>query len=315
MNVPSRARFLAAAAGLGAVSASPALAQSETHISVIAVPIDISAAPFFALDEGIFKKHGLDAEVSQLGNGAQVLAAVVAGKVDFGAGGTASVALAHERGLPVVMVAPSGAYSSAIRSHGLVVPADSPIRSPKDLNGKTIATAGLKTIGDVALHAWFAKNGVDAAGVKLIEMPYGTMLASLSGAKVDAADLEVPYLDMALAQGARFVANVFDAIAPEWIEGAFFCTLDYAKAHPDVVRRFGDAIAEAGVWAKNNPAEAWNILDKYTKTTTPPGRPHVVFPERLRAADIQRRSTPWRSTACCRRRSRRKSCLPPGTGD
>ena len=315
MNVPSRARFLATGVALGTMRASAASAQSLTHISVIAVPIDISAAPFYALDEGIFKKHGLDAEVSQLGNGAQVLAALVAGKVDFGAGGTASVALAHERGLPIVMVAPSGAYSSAIRSHGLVVPADSPIRNPKDLNGKTIATAGLKTLGDVALHAWFAKTGVDAASVKLIEMPYGTMLASLSGGRVDAADLEVPYLDLALSQGARFMANVFDAIAPEWIEGAFFCTLDYAKAHPDVVKRFGDAIAEAGVWAKNNPAEAWKVLDKYTKTTTPPGRPHVVFPERLRAADIQPAIDAMAKYGLLQKAFPAKELFAPGVGD
>jgi hypothetical protein len=41
------------------------------------------------------------------------------------------------------------------------------------------------------------------------------------------------------------------------------------------------------VWGNRNPAEAWKILDKYAKTTTPPDRSHVRYTDRLRASDIQ----------------------------
>jgi NitT/TauT family transport system substrate-binding protein len=285
----TRRAFIAAGAAtaLAGMGQSAVLGQTETKIRVIGVPIDVSAEPYYAKEQGFFKRVGLDAEISTLGNGAQIIAALVGGKVDFGAGGTTSIALAHERGLPIAAVAPAGSYSATLRSHGLVVAADSPIREPKDFLNKTIATAGLKTLGDVALHAWFDKNGLDVAGLKLIEMPYGTMASALAAGRIDGADLEEPYLSAALASGARFVANVFDAIAPQWVEGAYFCTTSYAKTHPDIVRKFADAIAMAATWANRNPVDAWKVLDKYANTTTQTTRQHVLYTERLHVADLQ----------------------------
>jgi NitT/TauT family transport system substrate-binding protein len=272
---------------LGQAAGEPLAAQTLTKIRVIAVPIDISAAAYYAQDKGFFKQVGLDAEVSSMGNGAQVIAALVGGQIEFGSGGTTSVALAHERGLPIVMVAPAGSYSVKVRSHGMVVAPNSPIKGPKDLAGKTVALAGLKTLGDVAVHAWLTKNGVEATSIKFIEMPYTAMFPAVLSGRVDAADLEEPYLSPALAQGGRSIGNVFDAIAPQWVEGAYFTTESYAKAHPDVVKKFADAIALAGAWANKNPVEAWKVLDKYTNTSTPPERQHVVYTERLRASEIQ----------------------------
>lgn len=288
MNTTRHGFILGATVGaLGATMPRAAQAQPATQIRIVGVPIDVSAPPYYALEEGFFKKVGLDAQISSLGNGAQIIAALVGGQMDFGAGGTSSVALAHEQGIPLAVVAPSGAYSVSIHSHGLVVAPGSTIRAPRDITGKTIATAGLKTIADVALHAWFSKNGVDAASVKLVEIPYGAMMPALLAGRVDAVDLEEPYLAAALAQGGRFFANVFDAIAPEWVEGAFFCTEDYAKAHPDVVRKFADAIAMAANWGNHHPVEAWNVLNKYAKSATPTSMPHCLYPERLRASDFQ----------------------------
>lgn len=281
-----RRRFVLGAAG-AAAAPGLVLAQSPPHIRVVTVPIDISALPFYALDEGIFKKVGLEVEVSTLGSGAQVVAAVVGGTIDFGSGGTTSIALAHEQGIPLVIVAPAGSYTNAARPHGLVLPPDSPVRTPRDLVGKTIANAGLKTIVDVALRAWLDKNGVDPTSVKLLEMPFGAMTPALAAGRIDAADLEEPFLSGALAAGMRFFANVMDAIAPQWVEGAYFCTADYAKAHPDIVRKFADAMAMAARWGNQHPAEAWKIIDKYSHTTTPPGRRHVLYTEHLRAADFQ----------------------------
>lgn len=288
MNMPRRT---ALAAGFGALAAAaagvPAAAQTETKITVLNVPVDVSAMPYYALDKGFFQKRGLSVEIAAMGNTAQIISALVSGSAQFGAGSTTGVAQARERGIVIDMVAPAGIYTSAVRSHGLIVRADSPIHSAHDLVGKTVAIAGLKSIAEVALDAYLDKNGVEPSSVKTIELAYGVMIPGVAAGRIDAASIEAPFLDEALAQGMRSIANVYDAIAPQWVVGAFYATDDYVKAHPDIVKKYAAAIDEAADWGNRNPVEAWKILDKYAKTTTPPDRQHVRYTDRLRASDIQ----------------------------
>lgn len=279
----------AASASLGLALPRTAAAQTLTKVRAVGVPIDVSAEPFYALDQGFFQKVGLDVEVSSLGNGSQIMAALVGGQVEFGAGGTTTICIGREKGLPIVIVAPAGAYSSKIRSHGMVVRADSPIRSARDLEGKNVAVATLTAgIADVALRAYFAREGADFSKIHELEIPYGAQAAALLSGRVDAIDLEEPYLTRALAEpNTRFMANVFDAIAPVWVEGAYFTSESYAKANPDVVRKFADAIAMAAAWANKNGPAAWDVLDKYAKTQSVRTQPHAYYPERLRVSDFQ----------------------------
>jgi len=94
-------------------------------------------------------------------------------------------------------------------------------------------------------------------------------------------------LSAALAEDARPLASIFAAIAPEWMEGAFFCTADYAKAHPDIVRKFVEVIAQSAVWANSHHDETAKILAKYTKIAPSPTMNRVIYKERLNAADLQ----------------------------
>jgi NitT/TauT family transport system substrate-binding protein len=262
-------------------------AQGLTQIRIISVPIDVAAEPYYAVEQGFFKKAGLDAEISSLANGPAIIAALVAGSADFGTGGTVSIATAHEKGIPLVVVAPAGFYSSKTPSEQLVVAKTSTIAQPKDLNGKTIAVSGLKTIAEAGLHAWADKNGVNFSSLKLIEMPNGAMDAALAAGRVDAADLSEPALSTALAADARPFASVFSAIAPEWMEGAFFCTADYAKAHPDIVRKFSEVMAQSAAWANAHRDDTAKILAKYTKSPPLPGTGRVSYKSRLELSDLQ----------------------------
>src|ERR1700735_3614743 len=86
--------------------------QTLPHVRVAAIPIDVGALSYYADKQGYFKKHGLDVEIIQGGTGAAIAAAVVGGSIDIGDGNTTTLATGHERGVPFVLAAPSGAYSS-----------------------------------------------------------------------------------------------------------------------------------------------------------------------------------------------------------
>src|SRR6185312_1117605 len=105
--------------------------------------------------------------------------------------------------------------------------------------------------------------------------------------RIDVALIEEPVLSATLAEHGRLLATGYNAMSNQFCEAAWFCTADYAKAHPDVVRKFADAMAQTAAWENKNPAASAKILEKYSKATLPPGVHRCFYPERLRASDFQ----------------------------
>lgn len=263
------------------------LDAQTAKLRVAAIPIDISGASIYAVEMGFFKKHGLDVDLTVGGSGPAVAAAVIGGSLDIGSGNSTSLATGHERGVPLVLVAPSGAYSAKNPSGELLVLKTSPLKAPKDLVGKTVGIGNIRAISEVAMRAWLDQNGVDNNAVKFVEIPFSQMGGALTAGRVDAVLPEEPALSAVLANGdSRRIGLPNSAIAALWVEGGYFCTLEFAKAHPDIVKNFADAIAETDAWANKNHDATAKILAKYGLTVTPQMH-RVFYPERLHAADLQ----------------------------
>jgi len=285
----NRHRLLTLLASTAAVplASHPALAQSLIPITVATTPIDIGAQPFYAVDEGFFKANGLAADIQIISNGAAIASAVLGGAVDIAQSNIVSLALAHERGLDVVAIAPAGLYSSKEPTSALLVRASSPYHTAKDLNGKVIACNGLQNISQIGPEAWLDKNGGDASSYKFIDMPFPDMLAALATDRVSAALVAEPVLSDALKQGNRVLGNAYDGIAPTFLIGAWFTTGAWAKAHPDVVRRFQKAMYASAVWANKNHAASAESLTRATKIAVVPGMRRATYGEKLDPALIQ----------------------------
>ena len=61
---------------------------------------------------------------------------------------------AFARGLPIKLVAPSSLYLSDHADSLLLVRADSPIRTARDLNGKILGVDSLNDVYTLATRAW-----------------------------------------------------------------------------------------------------------------------------------------------------------------
>jgi len=93
---------------------------------------------------GIFQKHGLTLEILYTDGAGQTMQAVIAGSADIGVSvGTFGVFGAYAKGAPIRII---GAESTGEDAYWFVR-ADSPIKSMKDMNGRTIAfsTVGAST--------------------------------------------------------------------------------------------------------------------------------------------------------------------------
>jgi NitT/TauT family transport system substrate-binding protein len=213
---------------------------------------------------------------------------VISGALDVAQANIASLAAAHEAGLDVVIIAPAGQYSSKVPTTALVVAKNSPIRTAKDLNGKTLAGNGLKNITQVGAFAWMDKNGGDTSTTKFVEIPFPDMPGALTAGRIDAAVIAEPELSAALAKGdVRVLANCYDAIASDFMIGAWFTTGSWAKAHPDLVKRFSKAMSQTADWANKNQAASGELLTKYTKIEVAPNMKRAVYADKLTPALVQ----------------------------
>jgi NitT/TauT family transport system substrate-binding protein len=261
---------------------------AQTPITVRVVTSPAGPQPFYAKDLGLFKKAGLDVSVSIVSNGAAVSSAIMGGTFDLGFSNITTLAMAHEKGFPFVIVAPAGLYSSKSPTSVCAVAKDSPIKTAKDLAGKTIGLTGLINTARVGLNAWLEKNGVDVSSIKYVEIPYSQMGPALSAGRIDAGVLIDPFLHEALTAGqARILANCYDAIAPTFLLSAFFSTSDFAAAHPEIIKKFVAVMAETARWANLHRRESAQILEKWTNGHVLPGTAPDVFADRLSATQVQ----------------------------
>jgi len=269
--------------------AAPVVAQTApTTVHVAAIPVDVAGNLYYALDRGLFRQAGLDVQITTLSSTAATTQAVATGAVDFGTTNLVSIALAHEKGIPIVIVAPAGGTSIAAPLEGILVATASPIKTAKDLEGKTIITSVLRNGLTIETAAWMEKNGGDYRSLKWIEAPNPTSAALVASGRVDATTLAEPFLSAALAGGdVRLLAPLGAEIAPVTIVGGYITSRDYAAAHPDVVRKFRAALMEGGRWANGHRAEAAAIMLAYSKQTPSPTAHHAVFLETFSAGQLQ----------------------------
>jgi NitT/TauT family transport system substrate-binding protein len=267
--------------------ASAARAQT-TVLSIASIPIDATAAVWYAADRGDFTKSGLVTAIQVMNNGGAIASAVASGAVDIGASNIVSLAEAHMRGVPFVIVAPAAVYSSAAPTSVLMVASNSPIKTARDLNGKTIGVTGLKTISQFAPMARIDQHGGNSAGAQYIEIPPSGLTAALSQGRVDAACMLEPFVSLARAN-ARVLANCFDAVGSRFLLAVYFTTQTWASKNQETLRRFQLAVHDAELWANTNNDKSVAILEKYTNISADVARSMVraTYPDALTEALIQ----------------------------
>jgi ABC-type nitrate/sulfonate/bicarbonate transport system substrate-binding protein len=247
-------------------AAEPAGAQTSPVLRLACFPTDSYGEAYYAQDMGFFKEHGISVEFVVNNAGAVALAALAGNGVDIGVANPVSIAQAYVKGVPISVFAGGGLYTATSPATLLVVPKNSPLQKPKDLEGKTIGLPGLGDQLQAATIVWLQKNGADPAKVKFIELnPPTVILGALAQGRVDAATPPEPIMTQSLQSDARIFGDPFAAIAPRFFIGLWVARTDWLKANPEVARRFADAIYEAARWANTHHDESAAILAKYAK--------------------------------------------------
>lgn len=265
-------------------------AAAQARIQIGCTATSDCASAMVAVDEGIFKKHGLDAEMTPIGINSNIPAAILSNSIQIG-GPTATVFLqAVDGGLDLVAVA--GASTMNPASNGNItafVRNGITIKEPKDFVGKKVGAPGLNAFLHVLFVKWLVEKGVDPKSVNFVEVTFPTMADIIKSGGVDAVLTAEPFVTRMTnaglgSVGARYAVElarndpiIFYAASREW-----------AEKNTDTIKKFREAIAEAAQIVNSEPEKAFASIAKFTKQplelvkATPPNRSEPVLkPEQL----------------------------------
>ncbi|HXP92944.1 MAG TPA: ABC transporter substrate-binding protein [Candidatus Binatia bacterium] len=262
-----------------------------TLVRVGAATDDQSKPVLYAQQAGLFAKAGLNVQVVPLnGGGAAIAAAVSGGSLDIGKANTLLLITAHSRNLPFTAIAPGVITGASDHAAALIVPANSPLKTGRDFNGKTVGVTSLVTIELLATRTFIDRNGGDSSTVKFVEVAPSTSLAAMDQGRIDGASILEPALSQALSTGrVRVFAYTYSAIAPRFDGADWFTTTDFAGKHRDVVAKFARVMHDANVYVAAHETETNPLVAAYAgiDLATLSNMHHVERPTYLNPAYIQ----------------------------
>jgi NitT/TauT family transport system substrate-binding protein len=202
---------------------------------------------FLAQDKGYFKEEGLDVTIDQGEGSAASIPKVAAGAYQAGFGDiNALVDLASRRPAD----APVGVYMLYNPPpFTLVVKSDSPIRTPKDLEGKTVG--GPANDGALKLFPAFAKIArIDAAKVNITNMAPNLREQMLSRGQIDAGfgyvttvSFSAKGMGLDPAKDLRFIR--YGDYGMDLYSNTVFFSKSFVKENPRAVAGFVKALNRA----------------------------------------------------------------------
>lgn len=233
----------------------------------------------YGVQEGFFKERDLDVKVTPSQGGATVVPAVVSGDSDIAGSNLVSVLLAQGKDIPVKIVAP-GTFVRGKRSQdfsAILAAGDGDIRSPKDLEGKTLAVNTLKNVAELAAKASLAKQGVDVSEIELAEVDFPDMNGALAEGRVDAAFQIEPFVSLALKEGHRVIDRPYVGTKPGLQIGCYFTSEQYLSQNEDVVERFREGVADTAAAIAEDPAAFREFLPEASEIP-PPAAQKAILP-------------------------------------
>jgi NitT/TauT family transport system substrate-binding protein len=240
-------------------------------------PVMPSSNIIIASRGGFFKTAGLDVQHKLLGSSDLIRSGLISGDIEIATMSTDTLARAHAAGFDWKLLYPADIYDSRFADAALVVRADSPIASAKDLEGKTVAVA-TGSVSEAAFRAYLRANGADVSRVKIVEYPFAQIVGALQSKQIDAAHLIEPSLSTAVNKGiAKVLYNHLDMVRPRYLVSSVVAKGSWIDANPEKAKRFVEAMTASTKFVLEHPADALPLLSAETKID--PAVLSTIFPK------------------------------------
>lgn len=222
---------------------------------------------YVAFDKGYYKQEGIDLNFLRGQGSIDAVKKVASGAATIGFADAGAVALARSNdGIPVKLIA----IVYATPPQAIFALADSGMKVPKDLEGKTLADSAFSAI-PIIFGAYAKAAGIDAKKVKWITAEVSTLPSLLATGRVDGIGqftVGEPLLADAV-KPKKLVRFAYKDGGLDYYGNGIVATEQTIKDNPELVKGFVRATLKGMRDAFANPAEAGEIMHKYHKEISP----------------------------------------------
>ena len=247
--------------------ALPPVARGQERLKIAYSSADASNTVWFtALDSGMYKKYGLEAELIFIQSSTMSVSTVVSGDVQVANASGGAVASAALGGANLVMTA---CYINTL-PYELIVQEN--VKSVEDLKGKSVGISRVGSASDVAARVLIKGLGLEPVkDVPILQVGGPTeRAAAFRGGRI--VGFPAPPGTIHLAKGMPHRVMISTADFQKRYEFPYICsttTKSYLASHRDTMRRLTMALIEATHFLKTHKEETKKFIAKYTRQDNP----------------------------------------------
>ena len=248
--------FLSTVLGFFLLCPCPSIALDRVRVGLSSISAT-SGSIWVAEEKGLFKKHGIDAEVIVIGGGSsQVVSSLIAGEIQFSVGGGDAVVRSALRGADTVLVA--SPLSTGLQRL-MVRPG---IKTPPELKGKKIGITRFGSASHWVLQLFLRKWGMRSEEVQMVQLGSSpAMLATLDREGIDGAVFTLPTFFLAEDRGYRILADPVD-MEIYYLQNSVDSSKTFLRQKRDQAVRFVKGICEGLAYFKKHKTESIEVLRK-----------------------------------------------------
>src|SRR6266446_2589579 len=256
-----RREFLKLSLGSAATAALSSRARAQAGIKEIRVGYQKTGVLVITRQQAILEKHFAAKQVSikwiEFTSGPPLLEAMSTSSVDLGAVGDTPPIFAQAANANIVYVA----GSPITNGQGILVPANSGIRTIADLRGKRIGFAKGTSAHNV-LIATLEKAGLTYEDITPVYLSPPDAGPAFANGSIEAWAIWDPYFAIGeKRQNGRILVNAVEVAKTNTF---YLANRDFANTYVKETREVIDGLAEAARWAEANRAEVASALAAVT---------------------------------------------------
>ena len=256
-----RREFLKLSLGTAALAALSQQARAQAGVREIRIGYQKNGVLVIARQQAALEKHfapqGIAVKWVEFSSGPPMLEAMNVGSVDYGAVGDSPPIFAQSAGAAIVYAA----GQPITNGQGILVPANSSIRSIADLKGKRVGFTKGSSAHNVTVQT-LEKAGLSYADITPVYLTPPDAGPAFANGSIDAWTIWDPYFAIGeIKQNGRILVSASDITKTN---SFYIANRDFAKSHGPVLQEIIDVTASTAKWAESHREDVAKSLSAVT---------------------------------------------------
>jgi sulfonate transport system substrate-binding protein len=256
-----RREFLQLSLGTVAVAALAREARAQADAREIRIGYQKNGVLVIARQQAALEKHfapqGIAVKWVEFSSGPPMLEAMNVGSVDYGAVGDSPPVFAQAAGAAIVYAA----GQPITNGQGILVPANSPIRTIADLKSKRVGFTKGSSAHNVTVQT-LEKAGLTYADITPVYLTPPDAGPAFANGSIDAWSIWDPYFAIGeLKQSGRILVNASEITKTN---SFYIANRDFAKTRGAVLQQIIDVTSSTAKWAETHRDEVARALSAVT---------------------------------------------------